>query len=87
MHTKEQFFTLLVYADDVLVTGTYEATTLKLKKKIHKIIENIGYTKYFLSLEITLSFNGTNNQHKYILDILNGGGLLGVELAPTPLTK
>lgn len=47
--------------DDVLVTGTCEVAIIKVKNYLHKqfTIKDIGYTKYFLGLEIALSSDDT----------------------------
>lgn len=36
MHTKENFLTLLVYVDGILIKGVYEATTIKVKSCLHE---------------------------------------------------
>lgn len=81
--TPKAFTTLLVYVDDVLITGTCEKDICEVKASLHKIftIKDLGYIKYFLGVEIARSSEGTYiNQRKYILNILSDAGLLGSKL-------
>lgn len=69
---------LLVYVDDVLITGTCEEEIKQVKDYLHVAftIKDLGHVHYFLCLEIVRSENGTYvNQRKYILDILSYAGL------------
>lgn len=60
MYNEEYFLTLLIYIDDVLITGTHEEATIKVKNCLYKpfTIKDIGYSKYFLGVEIACSLEG-----------------------------
>lgn len=84
------FIALLVYADDVLLTGNSETEIHKVKKFLdHKFtIKDLSHVKYFLGLEFTRFDRGLYvNQHKYFLDLIQDAGLLGCQPASTPLPK
>lgn len=81
---------LLVYVDDLLVTGNSDEEITGLKRVLDNkfTIKDIGAAKYFLALEITR----TNvriyvNQRKYILDILKDVGFLGTKSKPIPFLR
>ncbi|KAK6119428.1 hypothetical protein DH2020_046828 [Rehmannia glutinosa] len=85
--SADSFLALVVYVDDVLVTGSNLADIDALKSNLHKLftIKDLGHAKYFLGLEIARSSSGTYlNQRKYILDILKDVGLLGCKPVSTP---
>ncbi|CAM8989719.1 unnamed protein product [Rhodiola kirilowii] len=73
------FLILLVYVDDVVITGTCTAMIHKVKQFIHDAfkIKDLGLLKYFLGIEVARSDDGVFiNQRKYALDLLNDVGLL-----------
>ncbi|XP_019054351.1 PREDICTED: uncharacterized protein LOC109115144 [Nelumbo nucifera] len=89
-HTSNSFVALLVYVDDVLLTGTLEADIISVKQHLDKLftIKDLGCAKYFLGLEIASSSSGiVLNQRKYILDILTDTGLVGAKPTKTPFPK
>ena len=61
MQTNQFFLALLVYVDDVLITGTCEKQIVKVKKYLDLVftIKDLGHTKYFLGLEIARGPSGT----------------------------
>lgn len=78
---------MVIYVDDVLVTGSYEQDIIDLKQYLDAIftIKDLGYAKYFLGLEIAKNEQGTYlNQCKYILDLLQDTGLTGCKAVSTP---
>ncbi|KAK6125101.1 hypothetical protein DH2020_041165 [Rehmannia glutinosa] len=86
-HSADQFLVLLVYVDDVLVTGTHSQDIDELKQYLDSIfsIKDLGFAKYFLGMEIARNADGTAlNQRKYILDILQDVGLLHCKPTHTP---
>ncbi|KAK3012457.1 hypothetical protein RJ639_010380 [Escallonia herrerae] len=77
---KGSFLAVLIYVDDVIVTGTDSAKISWLKHyldtKFH--IKDLGKLKYFLSIEVARSSDGiVLSQRKYVLDILTECGLTG----------
>ena len=88
--SSNSFLALLVYVDDVLITGTNEDDILQVKQFLHSVfnIKDLGYAKYFLGLEIARSPKGMFlHQRKYVLDILTGVGLLHAKTASTPIQR
>ena len=70
--TKD-FTVILVYVDDVLLSGNNEDEIKRIKQGLDQTftIKDLGLMKYFLSLEIARTKDGILlNQRKYILDIL-----------------
>ena len=88
--SSKSFLALLVYVDDVLITGTNEVDILHVKRFLHSVfsIKDLGYAKYFLGLEIARSPKGMFlHQRKYVLDILTDVGLLDAKTASTPMQR
>ena len=78
---------VLVYVDDIVITGNDQTEIIKLKKLLHEkfAIKDLGALKYFLGLEIAYSKKGIFlNQRKYVLDLLQETGKLGVKPVDTP---
>jgi hypothetical protein len=64
---------VLVYIDDLIITGSNEKSVAKLKVDLQRqfSIKDLGKLKYFLGIEMATSNKGVFlNQQKYILDIL-----------------
>ncbi|KAL0433769.1 UNVERIFIED_CONTAM: putative mitochondrial protein [Sesamum latifolium] len=79
---------LLVYVDDVLLTGPFEAEIVEVKCFLDSefTIKNLGPAKYFLGLEIARCAAGTSiTQHKYVHDIIKDAGLNTCKPVSTPL--
>ncbi|PNX73979.1 retrovirus-related Pol polyprotein from transposon TNT 1-94 [Trifolium pratense] len=82
------FIVILVYVDDIIVTGTsmIEINRIKNILDLNFKIKDLGILKYFLGLEVAHSKQGiTISQRKYCLDILQDTGLLGSKPVSTPL--
>ncbi|KAL0399091.1 UNVERIFIED_CONTAM: Retrovirus-related Pol polyprotein from transposon RE1 [Sesamum radiatum] len=87
-NTDTGLLILLVYVDDVLLTGPSlsQINTAKEFLDSEFTIKNLGPAKYFLGLEIARSTAGTSvTQHKYIRDILKDTGLAICKPTSTPL--
>ncbi|GKE46693.1 retrovirus-related pol polyprotein from transposon TNT 1-94 [Tanacetum coccineum] len=85
---KGQFTAVLVYLDDVLITGNCTAEILSLKAALHNkfTIKDLGLAKYFLGIVICRTSIGTYlNQRKYILDLLIDTGLTAAKPKEFPL--
>jgi len=82
------FIAVLVYVDDVLITGENNPDIQLLKEALDKAftIKDLGCMRYFLGIEVARSSAGTLlNQRKYILDILKVDGMTACKPADFPL--
>jgi hypothetical protein len=85
---KDNFTALLIYADDIILSGTCVEEIQRIKSILDSSfkIKDLGTVKYFLGLEVAHSKEGISiSQRKYCLDLLNDSGLLGSKPASTPL--
>ena len=79
---------LIVYVDDIVVTGNDTGEQLKLQKYLSQEFEmkDLGDLKYFLGIEVARSKTYIfMSQRKYVLDLLTETGMLGCKLADTPI--
>ena len=87
-HSKEEKIAILiVYVDDIVLTGDDSGEIEKLKKKLGEEFEikDLGALKYFLGMEFARSKAGIFvSQRKYVLDLLNETGMMGCKPAETP---
>lgn len=78
-HRKGKSFTsLLIYVDDILITGNDVNAISALKQFLHNHfrIKDLGNLKYFLGIEVSRSKKGISiSQRKYTLEILKDSGL------------
>ena len=82
------FLALLVYVDDIVITGpSHDAiATLKFFLSSQFKLKDLGTLKYFLGLEIARSSTGiVLSQRHYALQILEDTGLLACKLANVPM--
>ncbi|KAK8990121.1 hypothetical protein V6N11_008637 [Hibiscus sabdariffa] len=87
-HSNGKKAILLVYVDDIIITGDDEGEIAKLKQLLNSEFEtkDLGFLRYFLGMEVARSKEGlVINQRKYILDLLQEAGLLGCKPAETPM--
>nr|GEU75597.1 ribonuclease H-like domain-containing protein [Tanacetum cinerariifolium] len=85
---KGVFLTLLVYVDDIIITGNivYEIKEFKVFLKSKFIIKDLGKLKYFLGIKVIDTEKGIClNQRKYVLDLLFEYDMLACKPAKTPL--
>ncbi|CAM8972211.1 unnamed protein product [Rhodiola kirilowii] len=83
-----EFIILLVYVDDVVITGTCSKLIQVIKDFIHEKfkIKDLGNLKYFLGIEVARSKDGIFiNQRKYVLDILEDHNYTDSKPVKTPL--
>ncbi|GKB57499.1 ribonuclease H-like domain-containing protein [Tanacetum coccineum] len=91
LYTKSNngiFLALLVYVDDIIITGNYVSKIEKFKVylKSKYMIKDLGKLKYFLAIEVVDTDKGICiNQRKYVLDLLSEYGMLACKPAKTPL--
>ena len=79
---------ILLYVDDMVVTGNDEKAINDLKAFLNSCfkIKDLGPLKYFLGIEVARSKTGIIVcQRKYTLDILEEAGLLGAKPAKVPM--
>ncbi|KAK3032829.1 hypothetical protein RJ639_037006 [Escallonia herrerae] len=84
------FTAILIYVDDLLLTGNDLQEIERLKKFLLKRfrIKDLGDLKYFLGIEFSRSKKGIfMSQRKYALDILQDSGLLGVRPDKFPMEQ
>ncbi|GJY30360.1 ribonuclease H-like domain-containing protein [Tanacetum coccineum] len=78
-HFGDVFIALLVYVDDIIVTGNNISEINKFKEflKTEFMIKDLRKLKYFLGIEVLEILNGIClNQRKYCLELINEFGLL-----------
>ena len=81
------FTTILLYVDDIIITGNNEKMIDHLKKFLnsHFWIKDLSPLKFFIGAEVSRSKVGISIcQRKYSLDILEETGSLGTKLAKFP---
>ena len=85
---RDNITLLLVYVDDMIVTGNNANEIEKLKSYLTKEFEmkDLGALKYFLGIEVSRSKQGIFlSQRKYILDLLAETGNSACEPASIPI--
>ncbi|GJX42474.1 ribonuclease H-like domain-containing protein [Tanacetum coccineum] len=85
---KGVFLALLVYVDDIIITGNNvsEIEKFKVFLKSKFMIKDLGKLKYFLGIEVIDTDKGIClNQRKYVLDLLFEYGMLACKPAKTPV--
>jgi len=79
---------LLVYMDDIIITGTDCGLITKLQQQLHATfhMKDLGQLTYFLELEVHHRPNGIFvNQYKYIQDLITLAGLEDTSSVDTPI--
>jgi hypothetical protein len=79
---------LIVYVDDIILTGDNVTEMDRLKKSLalEFEIKDLGSLRYFLGMEVARSKRGIIvSQRKYILDLLKETGMSGCRPADTPI--
>ncbi|GJU62778.1 putative RNA-directed DNA polymerase [Tanacetum coccineum] len=82
------FLALLVYVDDIIITGNNSSEIDKFKEFLRTkfMIKDLGNLKYFLGIEVINTDKGIClNQRKYVLDLLSDYGMLACKPARTPM--
>ena len=79
---------LLVYVDDIIVTGNDEREKHDVKQRLAKKFEikELGKLKYFLGIEVAYSTQGIFiSQQKYVTDLFAETGKIGCKPVSTPM--
>ncbi|KAL5580804.1 hypothetical protein UlMin_013246 [Ulmus minor] len=79
---------MLVYVDDLIITGDDEAKILRTKENlsVHFQMKELGQLKHFLGLEVDSTQEGIFLcQQKYSKDLLKRFGMLECKLISTPM--
>ncbi|XP_075099078.1 uncharacterized protein LOC142175966 [Nicotiana tabacum] len=88
LRKPEGMVIILVYVDDLLITGSNDQLITEAKEILHQQfkLKNLGELEYFLGIEILRSASGVIlNQRKCVLELIYEMGLSGAKLAITPL--
>jgi hypothetical protein len=86
----KSFTALLIYVDDILITGNDLKAICTLKNFLHNCfrIKDLGDLKYFLGIKISQSKKGIFiSQRKYALEILKDSGVLGAKPVNFPMEQ
>ncbi|KAM0022126.1 putative RNA-directed DNA polymerase [Helianthus debilis subsp. tardiflorus] len=87
-HHQDRRIILVVYVDDIIITGDDEVGITKLKQFLQSQfqISDLGRLRYFLGIEVSRSPQGILlSQRKYVLDMLTECGLLGCKPVDCPM--
>ncbi|XP_043702432.1 uncharacterized mitochondrial protein AtMg00810-like [Telopea speciosissima] len=86
--SSRKIVVLIVYVDDIVVTGNDIGEISWLKNFLGKEfqVKDLGQLCYFLGIEVVRSSNGVYlSQRKYVLDLLSETGMLGCKTADSPI--
>jgi len=89
-HRDEKVTTLIVYVDDMVVTGNDPAEQAALKNYLSTEFEmkDLGSLKYFLGIEVSRCKSGIFlSQRKYVLDLLKETDMTACKPISTPLAE
>ncbi|GJT97687.1 ribonuclease H-like domain-containing protein [Tanacetum coccineum] len=89
-HNGEKFISLLVYVDDIVITGNDNVgiNGFKVFLSTKFMIEDLGVLKYFLGIEVVKNDLGLcMSQRKYCHELLHEYGLLAARPVDIPLLE
>ncbi|XP_050160289.1 uncharacterized mitochondrial protein AtMg00810-like [Malus sylvestris] len=89
-HNRRKLTTLILYVDDMVITGNDVEEIQKLQKYLAKEFEmkDLGIPKYFLGIEVARSKHGIFlSQNKYVIDLLTKTGMLACKPADTSIEQ
>ncbi|GKA12174.1 ribonuclease H-like domain-containing protein, partial [Tanacetum coccineum] len=89
-HNGDEFVTLLVYVDDIVITTNDDVRIKEFKLFLSTkfLIKDLGVLKYFLGIEVIENDIGQCISHKkYCHELLHEHGLLAARLVDIPLPK
>ena len=89
-HQQRKVTALIIYVDDMVVTGNDTIEVDRLQKQLATEFEmnDLGTLKYFLGIEVARGSDGIYLcQRKYILDLLTETGMLDCTPIDTPIEQ
>lgn len=89
-HKKDKVTALIIYVDDIIITGSDSGEIDNLKKYLSREFEmkELRELKYFLEIDVFRSDQCIFlSQRKYVLDLLTDTGMLGCKPANTPIEQ
>lgn len=89
-HKKDKVTALIIYVDDIIITGSDSGEIDNLKKYLSREFEmkELRELKYFLGIDVFRSDQCIFlSQRKYVLDLLTDTGMLGCKPANTPIEQ
>ncbi|KAF5811547.1 putative RNA-directed DNA polymerase [Helianthus annuus] len=89
-NVNDVFIVLLVYVDDIVVTGNSVAEIEKVKQNLKTkfLIKDLGMLQYFLGIEVLTCTAGIClSQRKYCTDLLAEYGMLGCKPVSVPIDQ
>ena len=87
-HTGKGCIILLLYVDDMIITGDDIKGIMEFKTYLNQHFEmkDLGNLSYFLGLEVSTDPTGYYlTQAKYVVDLLSIAGLTDSKIASTPV--
>lgn len=91
LHTANLTIMVLVYVDDIIITGNSAPFITKLISKLNTdfSLKQLGKLEYFLGIEVTHLANGSLflSQAKYLTDLLAKVNMLNANSMPTPMVS
>jgi len=88
LHTDTVRIFVLIYVDDILVTGSVELEITKLIQHVQSIfqVKDLGSLSYFLDVEVDRQPQGLHlHQTRYIYDLLNQTHMAGAKPLASPI--
>lgn len=90
MNKSNSFTAIVVYVDDIIVTGNNSTVIKKLKTYLNDVfkIKDIGNLSYFLGIELIKTQEGIHlSQRNYILDILADCEMTNCKTSKVPMEQ
>ena len=85
---KEHITLLVVYVDDIMITGNDEGKFAQLKVQLSKefTVKDLSLLRYFLRIEVAHGAEAVLlSRRKYVLDLLTETGMLACRLVASPI--
>ncbi|KAF5443065.1 hypothetical protein F2P56_035657 [Juglans regia] len=89
-HKYDMHIFILVYVDDIFVTGSHNSVIASLIQKLKSdfTLKDLGSLHYFLGIQVKRDFHGLHRrQSKYILDVLHRAHMVGAKPYSAPCTS